>query len=70
MSMAKGIGDLARVINRILGEDWPTECERCGKNCHFHICQQCDNLVTAHCVCAEPEKILWCSSNCRAAFDL
>jgi hypothetical protein len=37
---------------------------------HNHECQQCERLVVRNCHCKEPEKMTWCSSNCRAAFDL
>jgi len=37
---------------------------------HAHICQQCDKVLEAECECDEPDKMGWCSANCRAAFDL
>ena len=37
---------------------------------HNHTCQQCEKLITADCECDKPGRMGWCSSNCRAAFDL
>lgn len=37
---------------------------------HYHECQQCGAIVTDECECDEPDCMTWCSSNCRAAFDL
>ena len=40
------------------------------KSDHAHTCQQCGKLLKAHCACGKPNINMWCSSNCRAAFDL
>jgi hypothetical protein len=48
-------------------------CDNCGAYpciCHGHECQQCGKIITAVCVCEKPNRLDWCSSNCRAAFDL
>ena len=45
-------------------------CEECGKDCHSHVCQQCDKITEQHCTCPRPGSMTWCSSNCRAAYDL
>jgi hypothetical protein len=38
---------------------------------HNHTCQQCDKVVTADCYCEKGNTYMtWCSSNCRAAYDL
>lgn len=37
---------------------------------HNHTCQQCDKVVIRNCECKEGNHMMWCSSNCRAAFDL
>jgi hypothetical protein len=38
---------------------------------HDHTCQQCDKVVIADCDCAKGNTTMtWCSSNCRAAYDL
>lgn len=37
---------------------------------HTHTCQQCDSVVTEHCDCDTPEKNIWCSATCHAAFEL
>jgi hypothetical protein len=37
---------------------------------HVHTCQQCDKVVTADCTCTRGQYMTWCSSNCRAAYDL
>jgi hypothetical protein len=37
---------------------------------HVHTCQQCDKVVTEDCTCTRGQYMTWCSSNCRAAYDL
>ena len=37
---------------------------------HAHTCQQCEKLLNEDCDCGRPDVNVWCSSNCRAAFDL
>lgn len=37
---------------------------------HVHSCQQCDKVLERHCGCGKPNINMWCSSRCRAAFDL
>jgi|HubBroStandDraft_6_1064221.scaffolds.fasta_scaffold00134_64 hypothetical protein len=37
---------------------------------HTHPCQQCDKVVTEDCTCTRGQYMTWCSSNCRAAYDL
>lgn len=37
---------------------------------HTHECQQCSKVVVEDCVCTKGQYMTWCSSNCRAAYDL
>ena len=37
---------------------------------HNHVCQQCEKVIESDCECDNPDRMGWCSSNCRAAFDL
>jgi hypothetical protein len=37
---------------------------------HNHVCQQCDKVLEVDCECENPDRLDWCSSNCREAFDL
>jgi hypothetical protein len=38
---------------------------------HTHTCQQCDKVVIDDCACAKGNTTnVWCSSRCRAAYDL
>jgi hypothetical protein len=41
-----------------------------GNQPHSHTCQQCEKVVIADCDCDKPEKNVWCSMTCKAAFDL
>lgn len=56
---------LAQVIQDEIEAMFPEEDEY-----HIHTCQQCDKVVVAGCDCDKPDSATWCSSNCRAAFDL
>jgi hypothetical protein len=38
---------------------------------HAHTCQQCGKVVTPECDCEKGDTVnVWCSANCKAAFDL
>ena len=38
---------------------------------HTHTCQQCGKVMVEECECVEgPNVNMWCSGNCRDAFDL
>ena len=59
--------ELAQVIQTTI-EDW-LNCES-GLELHTHTCQQCGKVVVEDCECGELHKNVWCSANCREAFDL
>ena len=37
---------------------------------HVHVCQQCEKILSGECDCKFGDRQNWCSSNCRAAYDL
>jgi hypothetical protein len=37
---------------------------------HAHECQQCGKVMEDDCDCDNPDRMTWCSSSCREAFDL
>jgi hypothetical protein len=50
--------------------DRPT-CEDCGTEpciCHAHVCMECGKVLEHVCVCANPNRMDWCSSNCPRSF--
>jgi hypothetical protein len=62
------VSDLAQDIQDTI-ENWLSAYEQ-SQLPHTHTCQQCDKVVIAACECKMPVKNIWCSSNCRDAFDL
>ena len=58
---------LAQVIQNAV-EDYIQQDS--GLEPHTHTCQQCDSVVVEDCECGERHKNMWCSANCKAAFDL
>jgi hypothetical protein len=56
----------------LLAYDVCSECrDEMQDRGHNHTCQQCDKVIVEECHCPKGNTYnMWCSSNCRAAYDL